>query len=83
LRGPCWVLFAKTRAVPALLQLVGAGGLLTVVLAHIAETFDLVPWMQWGLEHSAGHYLGLCSVVVGLTLFPTGYLLSALASRRA
>ena len=31
-----------------------------------------------GLEHSAGHYLDLWSAVLGLTLFPVGYLFHAL-----
>jgi hypothetical protein len=77
------VLVAKTKAVSAFLQMLGAAGLITVVLAHIAEAFGLLPWMQWGLEQSAGHYLDLCAAVVGLTLFPAGYLLDALTRRSA
>jgi hypothetical protein len=51
-----------------------------VLLTHICETFDLVPWMQWGAEHSAGHYLDFVSAVLGLTFFPIGYLSHALKS---
>jgi len=68
------VLFSKTRAAPALLQLLGAGCLLVVVLAHISETLDLIPWMGWGLPDSVGHYLDLASAALGLTLFPVGLL---------
>jgi hypothetical protein len=67
--------------VPAFLQLLGAGGLVVVVLTHIAETFGLLPWMQWALEQSAGHYLDLWSAILGLTAFPAGYLLYALTLR--
>jgi hypothetical protein len=72
------VLFSRDKATSSLLQLVGAGGLLIVVLTHIAEAFHLFPWMQWGLKQSAGHYLDLGCAVLGLVLFPGGYLLSAL-----
>jgi hypothetical protein len=37
--------------------------------------------MHWGLEHSLGHYLDFWSAVLGLTLFPIGYLLHALTKR--
>ncbi len=50
-----------------------------VVLTHIAEAFELMPGMHWGLEASAGHYLDLGSAVLGLTLFPIGYLAHAFA----
>lgn len=75
------VLFAKTKTVPALLQLIGAGGLITVVIAHIAEAFSLLPSMQWGVENSVGHYLDLGAAAIGLMLFPAGYLAYALAKR--
>jgi hypothetical protein len=74
-----WFFRDKTRW--ALLQLIGAGCLLVVLLAHLAEALELFPWMGWGLEHSAGHYLDLWSAVFGLTLFPTGYLFHALTRR--
>ena len=34
--------------------------------------------MRWGSELSVGHYLDLVSAVLGLTLFPIGYLLHEL-----
>ncbi len=49
--------------------------LVIVVLTHICEALGLFPWMGWGAEHSAGHYLDLSSAVLGLTLFPAGYLI--------
>ena len=55
--------------------MLGAGCLVVVVLTHLREALHLLPWMHWGLEHSAGHYLDLGSAVLGLTLFPIGYLL--------
>jgi hypothetical protein len=39
--------------------------------------------MHWGLEDSFGHFLELSSAGLGLTLFPIGYLLDALARQPA
>jgi hypothetical protein len=72
------VSFARQRNLPSLLQLLGAGALMMVVLAHLAETFVLLPSMGWGLADSPGHYLDLGSAVLGLGLFPVGYLIDAL-----
>lgn len=87
---PAWMLFCgsvllfvRGKTVCSSLQLLGAGCLLVVVLAHISEALHLFPWMGWGLEHSAGHYLDLSAAVLGFTLFPLGYLLPALAERHA
>jgi hypothetical protein len=49
-----------------------------VVLAHICESLHFFPAMHWGEEHGIGHYIDLASAVLGLTLFPIGYLLYAL-----
>jgi hypothetical protein len=73
--------FSKTRTISALLQLLGAGCLIVVVLAHICEALDLLPWMGWGLPNSIGHYLDLGSAAFGLALFPIGYLWHALTRR--
>jgi hypothetical protein len=35
--------------------------------------------MGWGIKDSAGQYVDLSSAVLGLTLFPIGYLLHALS----
>ncbi len=75
------VLFSRDRTVSSSLQLVGAGCLVIVVLCHVFEVLNLFPRMGWGLEHSVGHYLDLLSAVLGLTLFPVGYLLHAVLER--
>jgi hypothetical protein len=72
------VLFYKSKTVSSLLQLVGAGCIVVVVLAHVSEALHLFPSMDWGQEHSIGHYLDFWSAVLGLSLFPIGYLLHAL-----
>src|ERR1700730_16334762 len=72
------VLFSRGRNFWSFLQLLGAGCLVAVVLTHVSEALQLFPWMHWGLEHSAGHYLDFWSAVLGLTLFPIGYLLHVL-----
>jgi hypothetical protein len=77
------VLFVKRKAPRFFLQLLGAGCLVLVPLAHIAEALHVFPWMRWGLEHSPGHYLDLGSAVLGLALFPLGYLLHALKRENA
>src|SRR6266705_747138 len=77
------ILFFREKNVGYLLQLLGAGCLVLVVLTHVAEALHLFPWMHWGSEHSVGHYLDFWSAVLGLTLFPIGYLLQALTKRHA
>ncbi len=72
------ILFRRDKSVSSLLQLFGAAFLILVSLTHVCEALQLLPWMQWGFKHSAGHYLDLCSAALGLTLFPVGYLLHAL-----
>jgi hypothetical protein len=72
------LLLLKERTLRSLLQLIGAGCLAIVVLTHLCEALYLFPWMHWGSEHSIGHYLDFFSAVLGLTLFPIGYLLHAL-----
>jgi Ca2+/Na+ antiporter len=69
------VLFFREKTVSSLLQLLCAGCLVVVALTHVSEALHLLPWMHWGLEHSFGHYLNLSSTLLGLTLFPIGYLL--------
>jgi hypothetical protein len=76
-------LFLREKVASSFLQLIGAGCLVLVVLTHICEALHVFPWMHWGLEHSVGHYLDFWSAVLGLTLFPIGYLLHALTTRRA
>jgi hypothetical protein len=75
------ILFSKEKTVSSFMQLLGAACLTVVLLSHTAETFDFLPWMQWGVEQSAGHYLDLGSAALGLTLFPFGYLWQAISKR--
>ncbi len=75
------LLFLREKILGSFLQLVGAGCLVVVVLTHLAEALYLFPWMHWGEEHSVGHYLDLGGAVLGLILFPVGYLLQALKKR--
>jgi hypothetical protein len=74
------VLFSRLKTVFSFLQLLGASCLMVVVLTHTSEALHLFPWMQWGLPHSIGHYLDFWSAVLGLTLFPAGYLFHALTN---
>jgi hypothetical protein len=76
-------LFLRQRNLGSFLQMLGAACLMLVVLTHLCEALQLFPWMQWGSERSVGHYLDLWSAVLGLTLFPIGYLLHALTKRHA
>lgn len=71
--------FVRRIATSSFLQLLGAGCLLMVAFAHLCEGLHWFSWMQWGMEHSAGHYLDLITAVLGLTLFPVGYLFHALS----
>jgi hypothetical protein len=75
--------FFRGKTLYSFLQLLGAGCFVLVILAHISEGLHMFPWIHWGLEHSPGHYLDLSNAVLGLTLFPTGYLLHSLAKRHA
>src|ERR671922_1289738 len=75
------ILFFRGKTACSVLQLLGTGCLVVVVLTHVSEALHLFPGMQWGLEHSIGHYLDFWSAVLGLTLFPIGYLLHALTKR--
>lgn len=71
-------LFLREKTLGPFFQLCGAFCIVLVVLAHMCEALRLLPSMGWGSEHSAGHYMDLTAAVIGLTLFPLGYLLHAL-----
>jgi hypothetical protein len=76
------VLFTRERTFACFLQLIGASCLIVVVVTHVFEAFRLFPSMHWGHEHGVGHCLDFISAVLGLSLFPTGYLLHSLTTRR-
>jgi hypothetical protein len=72
------VLFLKGKTMSSLLQLLGAGCLVMVMLTHVCEALQLFPWMHWGSEHGVGHYLDASSAALGIALFPLGSLLYAI-----
>jgi hypothetical protein len=74
--------FRWKKTATTLLQLVGAGCLVVVVVTHIFEALHVMPWIGWGTEQGVGHYLDLGSAVLALVLFPAGYLFQALATRQ-
>jgi hypothetical protein len=76
------VLFFKVKTMCSFLQLLGAGCLMAVVLAHLFEMIHLLSWMHWGAPDSIGHYVDFGSAVLGLAMFPAGYLCHALTKRR-
>ena len=75
------ILFFRGKTVCSFLQLLGAGCLVVVVLTHLCESLRLFAWRHWGIEHSVGHYVDFWSALLGLTLFPTGYLFDTLRKR--
>jgi hypothetical protein len=64
-------------AIGRLLLLLGAACLILVVLTHVAEAFHILPAMGWGRPDSIGHYIDLLSAILGGTLIPLGFLVSA------
>lgn len=75
------VLHIRSKTGFAILQLIGSACLVLVVLIHLCEALHLFAWMGWGQEGTPGHYLDLTAVVLGLTLYPLGFLLHAFAYR--
>ncbi len=69
------IVFARSKTMPAFLQLLGAGCLVVVVLTHVAKALHLFPAMGWGEGHSVGHYVDLSSAVLGVTLLTVGFAL--------
>jgi hypothetical protein len=67
--------FRRVKSRWLLVQLVGAAALVVVACTHVCEALGWFPWMGWGRGRSAGHYLDLSSAIVGITLFPIGFLL--------
>lgn len=69
------VQFAKQQAVSRCLRLIGSAFLLVVVASHLAEEFQWLAWIGWGLPDSPGHYIDLVSAILGASLFAAGLLL--------
>ena len=76
------ILWLRRKTIYAFTQLAGAVCITLVVLTHVFEALHILPSMQWGLEHSAGHYVDVAGAILGLTLFPLGYLLHAIFAGR-
>jgi formate hydrogenlyase subunit 3/multisubunit Na+/H+ antiporter MnhD subunit len=73
--------FLRERALSSLLQLLGALCLGVVVLVHLCEALHVFAFMQWGSPHSIGHYLDFSSALLGLTVFPLGFLFHRFTNR--
>jgi hypothetical protein len=76
------VMFLRKRRPWSVLQLLGAAGMVVVAFSHICEAIQILPWMHWGQGNSVGHYLDLFGAIIGVTLFPLGFLLHAHAMKR-
>ena len=63
----------QARTQSAVFQLVGAGFLAVVVLAHVAEGLPVFPGLGWGRPRSVGHYIDFMSLVAGI-----GFLIAAI-----
>ena len=75
------IILMRKRTFSSILQLLGATGLVMVVLTHICEGLGLYPGMHWGDPASVGHFLDLISALIGMILFPIGYLLHSVTLR--
>ena len=75
------IILMRKRTLSSILQLLGATGLVMVVLTHICEGLGLYPGMRWGEPASVGHFLDLISALIGMILFPIGYLLHSVTLR--
>jgi hypothetical protein len=75
--------FLRAKKLSSFLQLLGSTRLIVVILTHVAEAPRLFLSMHWGLAHSLGHHLDFWSAALGVTFFPTGYLLQAVTKRDA
>lgn len=69
-----WLLVRLKRwgSAASLLQMLGAGWLVVVVLTHMFEARHLFGGMHWGEPHSTGHYLDLSSACLGVALLVAG-----------
>jgi len=63
-------IFMRRRTFASAVQLAGAGCLMLVVLVHVSEALQILPFMGWGEPNSVGHYLDLASAMLGLMKNP-------------
>jgi hypothetical protein len=75
------VMCLRERRPWSVLQLLGAAGMVIVAFSHVCEAVQILPWMRWGQGNSVGHYLDLFGAIIGVTLFPLGFLLHARAMK--
>jgi hypothetical protein len=68
------IMFARDKTAWRLVRLFGSLCFIVVVLSHVAETFQWLPAMGWGLPDSPGHYLDLFSAILGTILLSLSYL---------
>jgi Ca2+/Na+ antiporter len=71
------IIWLRRKSLSSLFQLLGAVALVVVVLVHVFEALHVWPRMGWGSQSSIGHYLDLSCAILGVTLFPIGYLIHA------
>jgi len=77
------ILFFRRKSLACFVQLFGAGCLVVAVLTRVCESLHLFPSMRWGRQDSPGHYVDFSCAILGVILFPLGYLFYALARRHA
>ena len=63
----------QLSTVGAILQSIGAAGVLGVAGTHLCELFRFFPAMGWGEPHSIDHYFDLVSALIAATLLPAGF----------
>jgi hypothetical protein len=71
------IIWLRRKSLSSIFQLLGAVALVVVVLVHVFEALHVWPRMGWGSQSSIGHYLDLSCAILGVTLFPIGYLIHA------
>lgn len=59
------IIYRRRRTLGYLLQLIGIPCLVIVALAHVFESFQLLPFMGWGQTRSPGHFVDLVAAVLG------------------
>ena len=76
-------LYVRTKAAAALVQALGAACLVVVVLAHLCEALNLLPFMGWVAKVSIGHYIDLAGAILGVAMVTVGSLIHLLSKRKA